>query len=188
MASPISKIPAVSFWQFLKHSFEIVKNPLPFHQNNFAKKGDTFSLHLGFGKRIIFSRDAHFLKYTLQTGQKNFTKSTVQTKDLAKYLGKGLLTAQGEHWKRQRKLIQPTFHKKYLQQLLEIMQEAIETEIAKIPKSQEVNIAPYFGNLAFQVVAKSLFSGDVSFNVITRLQQILAQAQQMLDRVYCTRL
>jgi hypothetical protein len=41
---------------------------------------------------------------------KNYTKSYIQTKDLAKYVGKGLLTVEGA-LKKQRKLIQPVFTK-----------------------------------------------------------------------------
>jgi len=177
-----NKIPEVSFFDFLKRAFEIVKNPLPFHRDNFEKKGDTFILNLGFRKRILFSRNAEFLKYTLQKNQRNFTKSEVQTKEVAKYLGKGLLTAEGELWKRQRKLIQPTFHKKYLTQLLGIMRQTIREELSSIPTGEKVPIEPYFGRLAFQVVAKSLFSGAVEEQTISRLQEIVEASQKMLVR------
>lgn len=175
-------IPEVSFLDFLKRAFEIVKNPLPFHRDNFKKCGDTFILNVGFRKKILFSRNAGFLKYALQKNQKNFTKSEVQTKEVARYLGKGLLTAEGEHWKKQRKLIQPSFHKKYLNQLLGIMQRVIEEEISKIPSSKEIDIEHYFGRLAFQVVAKSLFSGEVAPSTITRLQEVVEASQKMLVR------
>ena len=52
------KIPEVSLLKFLKHSANILKNPLPFHHDNFQKNGDTFRLNIGFNKSVIFSRDA----------------------------------------------------------------------------------------------------------------------------------
>lgn len=177
-----NSIPQVSFFKFLKRAFEIVKNPLPFHHDNFEEKGDTFILNIGFRKQILFSRNAGFLKYALQKNQRNFTKSEVQTKDVAKYLGKGLLTSEGEHWKKQRKLIQPAFHKKHLTQLLGIMQKAIDEGLSKLPIGQKFNIETYFGRLAFQVVAKSLFSGEVENSTITRLQEIVEASQKMLVR------
>ena len=71
-------------------------------------------MKLGFGNSVIFSRDAGFAQYALQKNQRNFTKSPIQTKDLSKYVGFGLLTSEGELWQNQRKLIQPAFHKKQL--------------------------------------------------------------------------
>ena len=103
----------------------ILKNPLPFHHGNFEQKGDTFRLNIGLNKSVIFSRDAGLLEYVLQKNQKNFIKSEIQTKDLAKYVGQGLLTSDGEHWKKQRKLIQPAFHKKQLSNLLNSIRQAI---------------------------------------------------------------
>ena len=176
------QIPQVSFFAFLKRAFEIVKNPLPFHHDNFEEKGDTFILKLGIKKRVAFSRDANFLRHALQKNQRNYTKSEVQTKEVAKYLGHGLLTSEGDLWRKQRKLIQPTFHKKYLAQLLDIMQETIKSELTKIPVDAKIDVAPYFGRLAFQVVAKSLFSGAVSNETIGRLQEIVEASQKMLVR------
>lgn len=105
------KIPSVSAFRFLTHSIQILKNPLPFHHKNFETKGDTFRLKLGFGKSVIFSRDAGLAQYALQKNHRNYTKSPIQTRDLAKYVGHGLLTSEGELWQKQRKLIQPAFHK-----------------------------------------------------------------------------
>ena len=175
-------IPKVSFFDFLVRAPEIVKNPLPFHHDNFEKKGDTFRLHLGFGKRVIFSRNPELLQYTLQKNHKNFTKTDIQTKEVAKYIGKGLLTAEGALWKTQRKLIQPTFHKKHLARLLKTMQQTICREIAELPVGEKVNVAPVFGKLAFEVVAKSLFSGAVNHKEIHRLQEVVEASQRMLVR------
>ncbi|RMA65693.1 cytochrome P450 [Ulvibacter antarcticus] len=174
------KIPTVSLYKFLRHSFDILKNPLPFHHQNFERHGDTFRLQIGFGKSVVFSRNAAFAQYTLQKNHKNYTKSTIQTKDLAKYVGKGLLTSEGEHWKKQRRLIQPAFHKKQLETLLETVLEAIQTELSKIKTGTPRDIFPVFNDLAFQTVVKALFSSAVSATDIKRLQQITEESQQML--------
>lgn len=174
------KIPSVSAFRFLIHSTQILKNPLPFHHENFEKKGDTFRLKLGFGKSVIFSRDAGFAQYALQKNQKNFTKSPIQTKDLSKYVGFGLLTSEGELWQKQRKLIQPAFHKKQLINLLETIQKAIKAELVKIQTGKPIDIFPVFNDLAFQTVVKSLFSSEVNQKEINKLQQITESAQQML--------
>jgi len=174
------KFPIVSRFKFYANSGGILKNPLPFHHDNFEKLGDSFRLNIGFGKSVIFSRDAGFAQYALQKNQKNYKKSAIQTVDLAKYVGKGLLTSEGEHWRKQRKLIQPAFHKKQLMHLLDTIQAAIITELDKIETGSAMDIFPIFNNLAFQTVVKSLFSSAIGEKEISRLQYITEAAQKML--------
>ncbi|WP_299526929.1 cytochrome P450 [Winogradskyella sp.] len=174
------KISTVPLTTFLKHSFRIVKNPLPFHHKNFEERGDIFCLNLGLITKVYFCRDASFAEYILQKNQKNYTKSKIQTKDLAKYIGKGLLTAEGQHWRKQRKLIQPAFHKKHLESLLDTIQTAIRSEYQRITANETVDIFPILNDLAFQTVVKSLFSSAVGRDKIDRLQYITEEAQKML--------
>lgn len=174
------KIPAVSVFKFLANAGGILKNPLPFHHANFETKGDTFKLNLGFGKEVVFSRDPGFARYALQKNQRNYEKSPIQTKDLAKYVGKGLLTAEGDHWKKQRKLIQPAFHKKQLTNLLEAMHIVIKEELDRIKPHTDFNIFTVFNDLAFQTVVKALFQTEVDRSKIKRLQHITERAQKML--------
>jgi len=173
-------IPKVPFISFLRRSLEILKNPLPFHRDNFERLGDTFQLQIGLRQKVIFSRNPEYLRYVLQTNQRNYTKSDIQTKEVAKYMGKGLLTSEGELWKRQRKLLQPTFHKKHLVKLLLTIQDTIVGELENIPEGKPHDIEKVFSQLAFQVVAKSLFSGIVSNAEINRLKEITENAQRML--------
>lgn len=174
------KVPFVSFIKFLKHARSIVKNPLPFHHENFERHGDTFQLMIGPKTHIFFSRNPNFLKYTLQKNQRNYTKSKIQTQDLKKYVGNGLLTNEGNSWKKQRKLIQPAFHKKQLSLLLETMKSVIISEVQQIPVDREVDIFPICNDLAFKVVAKSLFSSNIDAKGIAQLKESTEKAQQML--------
>jgi len=173
-------IPTVPLSRFFKHSLEILKNPLPFHHQNFSEQGDVFRLKIGFKNSVVFVRDAAFAEYVLQKNQRNYTKSKIQTEDLVKYVGKGLLTSEGDHWKKQRKLIQPAFHKKQLENLLESLKNAILLEYDKITSNNEIDIFPILNDLAFQTVVKSLFSSAANQDDINRLQFITEQAQKML--------
>lgn len=176
----MSKIPTVPMYRFLMNARSIVKNPLPFHHQNFEAKGDTFRLKLGLNQSVVFSRDPGFAIYALQKNQRNYHKSDIQTRQLAKYVGRGLLTSEGELWKTQRKLIQPAFHKKTLVTLLGKVQAVIHSELDRILEDQPADIFPVFNDLAFQTVVKALFSTDIDRKKIDRLQHITEAAQQML--------
>lgn len=176
------EIPTVPALTFYRNAFRILKNPLNFHRENFEKLGDTFRLNIGRGDAVIFSRNPGFAQYVLQKNHKNYNKTSIQTEDMAKYLGKGLLTSEGEHWRKQRRLIQPAFHKKQLAQVLDSMYAAIKTELNKIQEEKPMDIFPVFNDLAFQAVVKSLFSSAVGQKEINRLQYITEAAQKMLVR------
>ncbi|WP_299397763.1 cytochrome P450 [uncultured Gelidibacter sp.] len=177
-----NEIPSVPLIHFLKHSLNILKNPLPFHHANFNAKGDTFKLRIGFSNEIVFSRDAAFAEYVLQKNHKNYKKSTIQTVDLVKYVGRGLLTSEGELWKKQRQLIQPAFHKSQLANLMGKVQAAIQSEYKHIQPGKTMDVFPILNNLAFQTVVKSLFSSAATTEDISRLQFITEAAQKMLVR------
>ncbi|WP_438710316.1 cytochrome P450 [Aquimarina muelleri] len=170
----------VSFFKVLKNAGRILRNPLPFHHENFQKYGDVFKVKIGLGKSVIFTRDGGFAKHMLQKQHKKYAKSDLQTKDLAKYIGEGLLTSNGEKWLRQRRLIQPAFHKKKLESLVDIIKEVIQEESDKITADKVIDVFPLMSDLAFNVVAKSLFSYTDTGNTISRLQYITETAQKSL--------
>ncbi len=176
----IKKLPLVSRSHVFKNRKQILSNPLPFHHDNFNRLGDIFEVEVGFRKRIVFTRHAKFIKQVLQTEQKKYQKSSLQTVDLAKYIGHGLLTSNGEHWRTHRRMVQPAFHKKKLHGLLQIMQKAIRNELTRIRPNQLQDIYPLMGDLAFQVVATSLFSRDDIQKEMADLKDITEANQHML--------
>jgi hypothetical protein len=73
------------------------------------------TLHL-----VVHPDDA---KHVLQENAANYTKGRGIDK-MRRFLGDGLLTSEGDLWRRQRKLAQPAFHHKRLQQLVGAMTES----------------------------------------------------------------
>ncbi|MFS4493333.1 cytochrome P450 [Maribacter sp. 2308TA10-17] len=173
-------IPTVSAYRVFKNRKSILKNPLPFHHENFEKLGDIFNVNIGPSGRILFTRSPEFIKQILQKNHKKYHKSTLQTEDLAKYIGKGLLTSNGEHWRTHRRMVQPAFHKKKLEGLISIMDTAICKELERIHDGEVQDIYPLMGDLAFQVVAQSLFSRNDIQNEMAELKSITETNQVML--------
>ncbi|WP_298314287.1 cytochrome P450 [uncultured Aquimarina sp.] len=175
-------IPKVSFFEVLKNAKNILSNPLPFHHKNFEKHGDVFEVNLGFGNSVIFTRDAGFAKHMLQNQHRKYHKSPLQSKELARYIGNGLLTSNGDHWLRQRRLIQPAFYKKKIDIIANTIRETICEELSRIEPNVSADIYPLMNDLAFKVVAKSLFSYTDTGNTMARLQHITETAQKSLIR------
>ncbi|MFK7812228.1 MAG: cytochrome P450 [Maribacter sp.] len=178
----MKNIPKVSLFKVFKNRKSILKNPLPFHSANFERLGDIFNVKIGPSGTILFTRSPEFIKQILQKNHKKYQKSTLQTEDLAKYIGKGLLTSNGEHWRTHRRMVQPAFHKKKLEGLLGIMSSAIRKELKGITANDIQDVLPLMGDLAFQVVAQSLFSRDDIKEEMAELKRITETNQQMLIR------
>ena len=178
----MNDLPTISQYQVFKNRKRILKNPLPFHHENFKKYGDIFKVKIGFAKALVFTRNPKLIKHVLQKQHKKYHKSPLQTVDLAKYIGHGILTSNGEHWRTHRRMVQPAFHKKKLIGLLLIMKSAIQKEISRIKPNEVQDIFPLMGDLAFQVVANSLFSRSDIHDDMSRLQDITESNQKMLIR------
>ncbi len=170
----------LSIIRFLSNAESIRKNPIPFHKKYFDQFGDTFSLKIGKTKHVILSRDNEVAEYVLQKNQKNYQKSELQTKFISKYLGKGLLTVNGDFWLKQRRLIQPAFHKQKMNQLVQNMEQTIAAELQNLPEGNQVALFPIMNQLAFNVVAKSLFHISASEEKLNRLRVIIIKVQEFL--------
>lgn len=170
----------LSIARFFLDAEGVRRNPIPFHKRYFDKLGDSFSLKIGFSKHLILSRDNEIVQYILVKNQKNYHKSKFQSVYLSKYLGKGLLTSDGDFWLKQRRLIQPAFHKQKMNMLVENMNNTISSEIDNLTENEIVNAFPAMSQLAFNVVAKSLFEFSISEEKLHRIKFIIEEVQKFL--------
>ncbi|TPG39214.1 cytochrome P450 [Flavobacterium pectinovorum] len=170
----------LSILRFFLDAEKVRKNPIPFHKRYFDKFGDSFSLKIGRSKHIILSRDNEIAQYILQKNQKNYHKSRFQSVYLSKYLGKGLLTVDGDFWLKQRRLIQPAFHKQKMNQLVENMNATIASELDGLVEEKSIDLFPVMSQLAFNVVARSLFQLSISDEKLNRIKFIIEEVQNFL--------
>lgn len=178
----MKNLPIVSRYRIFKNRKRILENPLLFHRECFNEYGSEFRINVGFNNLIVFTKHPSLIRHLLQKNHKKYHKSKFQTVDVAKYIGHGILTSNGEHWRTHRRMVQPAFHKKKLIGLLGIMNDAIVQELKNIKSNKEQDVLPIMGDIAFQVVAKSLFSSNDYEQEMRELQDISTKNQIMLAK------
>ena len=81
-------------------------NPVRVLTKYIGLHGDTFRFYFGGVKEAIVTTDPVVIQHVLKTNSENYHKSEIQKKRMGHFLGKGLLTTEGEPWRTQRSLIQ----------------------------------------------------------------------------------
>ncbi len=103
------------------------------------------------------------IEYVVSTNAKNFIKSRNQRSPLFQRLvGHGLLTSEGEVWKRQRRLAQPAFHRHRINAYAETMTDYAQRTISTWREGDIRDIHRDMMRLTLEIVVKTLFNSDVS--------------------------
>jgi cytochrome P450 len=97
----------------------------------------------------------------LQTKNKYFVKNVTEEVWFV-LLGNGLLISEGEFWRRQRRLMQPSFHRKHIADYGRIMVEYTERLLSGWRNGEERDIHADMMRVTLEVVAKTLFGSDVA--------------------------
>lgn len=107
-------------------------------------------------------------RYILQDNQRNYGKSTLDYDVLRRLSGNGLISNQGESWLRQRRLLQPLFHRRRIAALGEVMVQATTDLLPRwhmLAQNQTVfDVNEAMTALTLDIVARALFSLDVRQN------------------------
>lgn len=119
---------------FIGNVLEVLRDPLGFFERAHAE--DDIVRGSFMGKRAISAIDPDLLQHVLQQSPKRYTKSP--TYDALKPLvGLGLLTSEGDFWRRQRRLMQPAFHLAKLRSLTRTMVEVGSDMLAEWSRWEE---------------------------------------------------
>ncbi|MFN0063807.1 MAG: cytochrome P450 [Myxococcaceae bacterium] len=122
---------------------------------------------LQFGpKRILLAVHPDGVRHVLQENARNYTKQTPGFDVVRELLGQGLLTSDGEFWLRQRRLVQPAFHRAHLAAFGPLMVDCAETQVAEwltdAQRRASVDVAEGCAKMALRIASRALFGIDVA--------------------------
>jgi cytochrome P450 len=140
-------------------SYRPGRDPLAFFSNLARTYGDVVAYRLG-GERLIFVNDPQHIKDVLVTHHRNFTKGRAlqRTKRL---LGEGLLTSEGATHLRQRRLMQPAFHRDRIAMYADTMVAYADRTRRGWREGATRDVAQEMNRLTLSIVGKTLFDADV---------------------------
>src|SRR6266852_3551559 len=142
---------------------ELSRDWLGFYKGCAEQFGDVVCVHLAHVRvyLIVHPRD---IETVLVTNAGNFTKSA-DYRALARVLGRGLLTSEGEFWKRQRSLIQPAFHRQSIQAYAAVMTRAAGRMLDSWQENHERNIHEDMMRVTLEIVAQCLYGAEITCRV-----------------------
>jgi len=178
-------VPAVPRSRSFLDSRAMAHNPVQVLSKYTALYGDTFRFYFGGVKEAIVTTNPVVIQHVLKTNSENYHKSHIQKKRMGHFLGKGLLTTEGEAWKTQRRLIQSGFERKQLEVLSSIMQDSLADSLRDFDRQARigpVDIYPLMMKITFAMVGKSLFGAKLKEDDINLISEAISTVQEFMVR------
>jgi cytochrome P450 len=132
----------------------------------FGQRGDTYRVFAP--ARNSWTWVVHHpddVKRVLVTNHRNYTKG-VGIDRVRMLLGNGIMTSEGEFWRRQRRMLQPAFHRRVIQRFAGVIRARndalFERWAAAAAAGEPVNLTRAMSELALEVILRAIFSDDLS--------------------------
>lgn len=170
----------------LGHLPERRKDPLNFFMRMYREHGDLLRLRMGPVHLSILMHPNHARRVLLDEVSR-YAKDWVY-EEIHPLAGKGLFTSDGEMWKRQRRLIQPGFHRERLTKLGEVMVDVIDewltTWAPAAESKQPVPVVDEMTKVTLQVVCRTLMGADMPPQVVQQVCDSFLVAKEIAnDRI-----
>jgi cytochrome P450 len=174
---PGSRVPGTFLLGSLAH---YRRDPLKLFLDSALESPDIVRFRMGH-KSLFLLIDPRYIRHVLQENQRNYVKG-VSYESLRILLGNGLLTAEGDLWRRQRRLIQPVFLKQTLRGKLDVLAACVERLIERLREragGPPFDLVPEMMRLAFDVVGRTVLGIDIA-NEADDVERTFAEASNFV--------
>jgi cytochrome P450 len=132
------------------------RNPLAVFQRWAAEYGDIFYYRAGW-IRVYFLNHPDLIEAVLVRQYQNLLKDRV-IRNSRWLFGEGLLTSEGETWKKQRRLTQPAFHRERIASYAGIMTQYSAEAVADWRDGAVVDLHREMMRLTLKIAVRTLFN------------------------------
>jgi cytochrome P450 len=156
----------------------IIRDPLGWLTELVARHGDLVAIPLPRTPMLVVNTPSG-ARRVLQENHRNYTKQTVQYGALSLVTGSGLLTSDGEAWRRHRRTVQPAFHHDGLEQVAQHTVSAadgLRRAWDDVPAGQAVDADAAAVRAMVEVVGRTLFADDLAgpgTQIVSAVEQAL---------------
>jgi cytochrome P450 len=132
----------------------------------FAEFGDVYRVFApGRGVYNYVINHPDDIKRVLLSNHRNYTKG--EGMDRVKILlGNGIMTSEGDFWRKQRRMMQPSFHRRVIDQFGGLIREVNDKFAArwaeKAARAEAVNLSDDASELTLEIVLRSIFGTDLA--------------------------
>jgi cytochrome P450 len=117
----------------------------------------------GVGGPLLIANDPGLIRHVLVDNVKNYKMATVRQNILRPILRDGLLTAEGDVWKRSRKAMAPVFTPRHNKNFAQpMLKRSVEFAERYEGETGTVDLARDMTTLTYEILAETLFSGEIA--------------------------
>src|SRR5688572_26039899 len=167
--------PGPASWMPGSHFLKFRRDPLTFFTTIARTYGDVVRFTFG-SQPVYLVSHPDMIEDVLVTSSKKFMKG-IALQRAKRLLGEGLLTSEGQMHLRQRRTIQPLFHKQQVQRFAEAMVRHAVRWRESVRDGATMDVTSEMGGLTLAIVGETLFSANVQSDA-DEVREALSDAVQ----------
>jgi len=139
---------------------------------------DIIARRLLWRRRFIIN-EPNAIRYVLLDNAANYTKSELSRRLLEPALGRGLLTSEGETWRRHRRIMAPAFDHRSIIGYAPIVTEVTAGLLERwdaLPDLGEIDVAAAMMHTTLHIISRAMFSSD-SDDIVDVVERGVGQYQ-----------
>lgn len=143
---------------------QIRGNPLGYLERMWREHGDVVQFPIPRPPSYLVN-DPEAVRRVLVDQARLFGKSTIQYRALSLVTGEGLLTSDGDAWRRQRRMVQPAFHHETLGRLTAHIERASASVVSdwnRVGHASTIDADAAMMHATLEIVGHALFGSDLS--------------------------